>query len=239
MNPRKASIGALLGEYERRHVVLPEFQRPYSWEKTQLAAFWGDLKNFCERYKKDSVAASYFLGPIVTIESSAEITVLDGQPRLATATILLSVLRDIAREIHGAQPLQELDYFARDIQRELIEKKDTQPLRYALTLSELDEPYFLPAFKTSPATPATPAIRSHKLMQAAYDYFHQEVSVLTDGKQALPACEELKLLRDTLTKGMNLVVIVVDDEESAYDIFEALNDRGLRLSVPDLVVNLF
>jgi uncharacterized protein with ParB-like and HNH nuclease domain len=79
MTPRKTSIGGLLGEYERRQIKLPEFQRPYSWEKTQVATFWGDLKTFRDRYDKSPVDASYFLGPIVVIESKTEITILDGQ----------------------------------------------------------------------------------------------------------------------------------------------------------------
>jgi len=29
----KYTIGSLLGRYERRRVVLPPFQRTYSWEK--------------------------------------------------------------------------------------------------------------------------------------------------------------------------------------------------------------
>ena len=98
MTPRKTSIGGLLGEYERRPIKLPEFQRPYSWERAQLAAFWSDLQSFQERYDKNSVSATYFLGPVVVIESKEEITILDGQQCLATATILLAVFRDLALE---------------------------------------------------------------------------------------------------------------------------------------------
>src|SRR6478672_164028 len=135
MTPRKTSTGGLLGEYERRQIKLPEFQRSYSWEKAQVATFWRDLKAFRERFDKSPVDASYFLGPIVVIESKTDITVLDGQQRLATATILLAALRNLARELHATNPFQELDYFARDVQRELIEKKDTKPRAYSLTLS--------------------------------------------------------------------------------------------------------
>ena len=35
-----------------------------------------------------------------------------------------------------------------------------------------------------------------------------------------------------------MVAIKVQAEEDAYRIFETLNDRGLRLSVPDLLLNL-
>ncbi len=238
MTPRKASVGELLNEYQRLPLKLPEFQRPYSWEKTQVATFWGDLKAFRDRYEKNAVNAKYFLGPVVLMESKTEITVLDGQQRLATATIFLSVLRDLARKLDATTPLQDLRDFARDIQRELIEKKDTAPLVYSLTLSELDEPYFLQTIKTDPPTTVKPAVRSNQLMKAAYDYLSGEVSPLIQGLAAQQQLKVLKSLKDSLTKGMYLVAIFVDSEEDAFDIFETLNDRGLRLSVPDLVVNL-
>ncbi|MFA5115679.1 MAG: DUF262 domain-containing protein [Candidatus Omnitrophota bacterium] len=238
MIPRKTSIGQMLGEYERRNIVLPEFQRPYSWEKTQLAVFWADLQAFRDRFEKRPVDATYFLGPIVIMETPTEITVLDGQQRLATATILLAVFRNLARESHVASPFQDLDYFARDIQRELIEKKDSRPLVYSLSLSELDEPYFLQAIKTDSPAIIKPSLRSHQLIQRAYDFFYEEIKVLLDNKSSKEQLLVLCSLKDALAKGMSLVAIVVDDEEDAFDIFETLNDRGLRLSVPDLVVNL-
>ena len=174
----------------------------------------------------------------MVIESDLEITVLDGQQRLATATIFLSVLRDLARELHVGRPFQELDYFARDLQREIIEKKDTTPRLYSLTLSELDEPYFHQTIKTDPPAAVKPTLRSHQLMKGARDFFAEELKVVLQGKKPETQLQELKSFREALTKGMALVAIAVKDEEAAYDIFEALNDRGLRLSVPDLVVNL-
>lgn len=184
MTPRKASVGELLNEYQRFPLKLPEFQRPYSWEKTQVATFWGDLIAFRERSEKHSVDAEYFLGPVVLMETKTEITVLDGQQRLATATIFLAVLRDIARELHGLTPSPALHDFARDIQRELIEKKDTTPFVYSLTLSDLDEPFFLQRIKSDSPTKVKPSVRSNQLMQTAYDYFVEEVKPLLNGKPA-------------------------------------------------------
>jgi hypothetical protein len=237
MTPRKTSVGGLLSEYERRQIKLPEFQRPYSWDKSQVATFWGDLTAFRKAYDKSPVDASYFLGAIVIIESKTEITILDGQQRLATATIFLAALRDLAKQLNVASPFQDLDYLARDIQRELIEKKDTTPLAYSLTLGDLDEPFFLQTIKT-PKAAVKPTLRSHQLIRKAYDFFAEELAALIAGKKPDQQVADLKSLRDALTKGMSLVAIVVNDEQDAYDIFETLNDRGLRLSVPDLVVNL-
>ncbi|MGV3753892.1 MAG: DUF262 domain-containing protein [Verrucomicrobiota bacterium] len=238
MTPRKASVGELLNEYQRLPLKLPEFQRPFSWEKAQVATFWGDLIAFRDRFEKHSLDAQYFLGPVVLMQTKTEITVLDGQQRLATATIFLAVLRDLAREFNEVTPASALHDFARDIQRELIEKKDTTPLVYSLTLSDLDEPFFLQRVKTDLPAKIKPTVRSNQLMQTAYAYFSEQVKPLLNGKLPLEQAKELKSLKDSLTKGMYLVAIYVDSEEDAYDIFETLNDRGLRLSVPDLVVNL-
>jgi hypothetical protein len=81
-------------------------------------------------------------------------------------------------------------------------------------------------------------LRSHQLMKGAYEFFSEQVNRSIGGKQPDAQVETLKWLKEALTKGMSLVAIAVEDESDAYDIFEALNDRGLRLSVPDLVINL-
>lgn len=165
------TIGGMLGRYERRQVVLPEFQRSYSWEKPQVATFLDDLLRFEQEYVAMPSIASYFLGSIVLIEQEENMLLLDEQQRLATATIILAAMRDIARTLDKKEYSKGAD-LARDIQRELIEK-DTDSVSYSLTLGELDEPYFLGAIKTDP--PAVPAtkLRSHQMIQAAYDQVHK------------------------------------------------------------------
>jgi len=233
---QNVSIGSLLGRYERRPVVLPEFQRSYSWEKSQVTTFWDDLMSFHHTYSASPVDASYFLGPIVILDDKQQITLLDGQQRLATATILLAALRDTARGLDKATSAKGAD-FARDIQRELLEK-DTDPITYSLTLNRLDKPFFEKTIQHDPPENAKVSLRSHNLIKNAYEIFLAEARGLIVGKPPTEALKLLKTFQDALTKGMALVAITVQTEEDAYAIFETLNDRGLRLSVPDLVVNL-
>ena len=61
---------------------------------------------------------------------------------------------------------------------------------------------------------------------------------VTKGLSVDKTLKRLKSLRDALTKGITLIAMQMQNEEDAYNIFETLNDRGLRLSVPDLVLNL-
>jgi hypothetical protein len=232
----KYTVGALLGRYELRRVVLPEFQRSYSWEKAHVTTFWDDLTLFEKKYSQSPGKASYFLGPIVLIERDDSILLLDGQQRLATATIALSAIRDVARSLDKPGFVRGGD-LARDIQSELIEK-DTDPVTYSLTLSELDEPFFLKAIKTDPPSVPLSKLRSHALIQGAYQISIDRLSTAIKAKSPGESLHVLKSVRDALSKGVTLIGMLVQSEEDAYTIFETLNDRGLRLSVPDLLLNL-
>lgn len=232
----KYTIGTLLGRYERRRVVLPPFQRTYSWEKAQVNQFWNDLTLFENEFAKAPQTATYFLGPIVVIQQEDQIELLDGQQRLATATISLAAMRDASRVLDKPGSTKGHD-LARDIQRELLEK-DTEPVTYSLTLGELDEPFFVKSIKTDPPAVPVNKLRSHNLILTAYQIAQDRITAFIKGKSYEESIRILKSLRDSLSKGMTLIGIVVQNEEDAYTIFETLNDRGLRLSVPDLVLNL-
>lgn len=233
---RTVSVGNLLGEYETRPVRLPPFQRAYSWDKSEVATFLSDLSSFATDYASDPVQASYFLGSIVEIASDSEILLLDGQQRLATATILLAAMRDVARTVTTPKGNDGPD-LARDIQSRLIEK-GLEPLKYALTLGDLDEPFFLARVKTDPPQPAKAVLRSHSLIEQAYSLCASALHTAIAGRPAADQIKILRNLRDAVAKSTRLIAIDVVSEEDAYEIFEALNNRGLRLSVPDLVLNL-
>jgi hypothetical protein len=236
LDTNKYTIGTLLGRYERRRVILPQFQRSFSWEKAHLNQFWDDLVLFESAFAKAPRTASYFLGPIVVIQQEDHIELLDGQQRLATSTIALAAIRDAARALDKPGSTKGAD-LARDIQRELVEK-DTDPVSYSLTLSQLDEPFFIKAIKNDPPAVPISKLRSHKLIVTAYQIAADRIAALLKGKSYEDALRLLKSLSDSLSKGMTLIGIIVQNEEDAYTIFETLNDRGLRLSVPDLVLNL-
>ena len=233
---RSQTIGTLLGRYERRPVFLPPFQRSYSWEKAQVSAFLDDLLAFISSYEKSPKTASYFFGPIVVMESNDQITLLDGQQRLATSIIALAAMRDIARSIDTPVITRGAD-FARDVQREILEK-DLEPTTYSLTLGELDEPFFAQVIKTDPPQKASAKLRSHKLIDATYQMSRTKVSESLKGLSVDDSIKRLRLFYSALTKGFTVAAITVASEGDAFKIFETLNDRGLRLSVPDLVLNL-
>ena len=88
-------MGDLLSESHEGRVIVPTFQRGYSWGKKHVDAFWKDIEDFRKKRKAKGASDKYFLGPIVIMPSTTseqDLILLDGQQRLATATILLSPL---------------------------------------------------------------------------------------------------------------------------------------------------
>lgn len=76
---------------------IPEYQRPYSWDEEQAIQLLEDLTEAIDRGGDDP----YFLGSLVLIKDpdEARADVVDGQQRLTTLTIMLSVLRHLAEDL--------------------------------------------------------------------------------------------------------------------------------------------
>ena len=229
-------IGELLGSFERRVVAVPRFQRGYSWERPHVATFWNDVVAFSQEYERNPKSATYFFGPVVVQNQLEEIHLLDGQQRLATVTILLAVIRDTARTLTftRGEPGHDL---AHEIKSQLIQKDESDP-PFALRLGELDQGFYQAVVQTDPREDLTPTLRSHELIRTAYKDLRQFVGEAIAGLDSDAALKKLKHLKDSVAKGMLVVAINVESEDDAYSIFETLNDRGLRLSVPDLLLNL-
>jgi len=164
-NSQSKNIGELLGGNERARIVVPKFQRGYSWEKRHVEAFWTDIRTFQKESSVKGGPDKYFLGPIVLQQESKEtIHLLDGQQRLATATILFTAIRDVARELK----IQAATDFARDVQREMIEKSASTG--YSLEMGEMDLLYFSETIQTDPPANKKAALRSHRNIQTAKTY---------------------------------------------------------------------
>src|SRR5215218_3527249 len=79
--------------------AIPDYQRSYSWTTEQAEELLSDL---LDAMGDDGVPIEslnpYFLGSIVLIKepSAAGSEVIDGQQRLTTLTILVSVIRSLA-----------------------------------------------------------------------------------------------------------------------------------------------
>lgn len=228
-NTAPKTVGELLGNNLREHIVVPTFQRGYEWGKKHVVAFWKDIEKFVEERAKTNGPSRYFLGPIVTLESEGAIHLLDGQQRLATTTILLSVLRDHAKDITTTAAAS----FARNIQTQLIQKETG----FALQLGEMDAAYFEETIQKESPTRVKAKIRTHRNIEIARKTLWAAVQHVLAGANPQAKLNLLGTYVQVIRSDLVMACIPVHSERDAYRIFETLNDRGLRLSVPDLLLN--
>lgn len=76
------SIRTLFGDRDKKFVV-PEYQRAYAWEERQFSQFLDDLKECNQKY--------YYLGHFLFEKRDNVLYVIDGQQRLTTCIIFISV----------------------------------------------------------------------------------------------------------------------------------------------------
>lgn len=135
--------------------VIPDYQRPYSWEKDECETLWEDLKNFAfpEDDDFDDDNDEYFLGTIVTyfVKDYKENEIIDGQQRLITLLLLLrafyeksdavnsKVLDKISECIWHMDKDDNPDKTRTKIKSEVATEEDTKDLNSILELGEVDK----------------------------------------------------------------------------------------------------
>ena len=230
LEARLDGIGHLLTD---RYIVVPPYQRAYSWTAEQIEELLRDLSD-AMREKE----AEYFLGTIVlTKHQAGQNAVIDGQQRLATISILICAIRNHFFAIGDAERANELhrDYLAKKELRGLSETAH-------LTLMAADNGFYesdiLP--KPNPTANVRPKAKknlpaSNARLEVALHLCTEHINTLakTTHTPAVVLLDWIEYLNDKA----KVIVVEVNDEAAAYTIFEVLNDRGLELSVSDLLKN--
>ena len=216
---------------------IPRFQRPYSWGKTEVENFWDDIIN--------DMTDSYFIGSMVVYQTKKPyFGIVDGQQRLTTITIVLSVIRDAFAKLGDTN-------LAKGIHR-YIERPNNDFIDEFVLDTETSFPYLqthIQSFEDSPSKINFDCDvgAEEANLKLAYDLLSEklaahipeisDVNLQQDLFTPENSIIKLKALRDKFLS-LKLVFIQLDNEDDAYLIFETLNARGRDLRTSDLVKNL-
>ena len=203
---------------------IPPYQRPYAWEKEQAGELLSDL--FDAMGNKNENGGTYFLGSIVLIKDRNDPLsfVVDGQQRLTTLTILLSVLRDLSDDDEVKSRRCGYIYQKADEDRGTSE-------RCRLRLREQDQSFFCNHIQKLGATGNTNNVDKHgepqiRIIENAI-YFINKLSEKSDAQRS-------ELFR-FIIQNCYLVVVAVPTPEAAMRIFTVLNARGMDLKPTDIL----
>ncbi len=212
---------------------VPPHQRNFAWSIEEVEQLWNDITDALSEDLPE-----YFLGTIVVQENREEKTrgIIDGQQRLATLAMFFAAIRTVYQE-HGDDRANEVynDYLGvRDRRTRLTDSR--------LTLNQVNEPIFQKLVIDNAADKEFDSVIKHKgenssnvFLSKVAQFIRTAVREKTkaDKKYETFLIELEEFVRDRIV----VILVRVGDEADAYLIFETLNDRGLDLSISDLLKN--
>lgn len=226
ISAKEQSLAKIFGE--DYVFTIPGYQRPYAWGIDQAQELFDDLLGalaFTSNQVSDSVP--YFLGSIVLIkdENSPTATVVDGQQRLTTLTLLLSAIRATVKNEEVESGITNCIYEKGNV------VKGTQAM-YRLSLRDRDRDFFRKYVQHEDGfkdllQKNTNLTDPQKRLQENAKLFSEELIKLSPAELA-------RLVQFIITR-CYLVVVSTPDLDSAYRIFGVLNSRGLDLSATDIL----
>lgn len=202
-----------------KQYVVPLFQRSYSWTKKEWGILWDDI---VELYEEDS-PRTHFVGSIVTMptvsvpEGVAKYLLIDGQQRLTTIYILLTLLREKAKENSEFELAEEINNTL------LVNpyKKDFD--YYKLQPTQLDRETFQRLIQSESPNSNNPILD-------AYQFFERKFR-----QRNL----DIRTLKKVVSNNLSVVSIVLDADDNPHLVFESLNAKGRPLTQSDLIRNYF
>lgn len=213
-----------------KQYVVPLFQRSYSWDKKEWQVLLDDLLELNEQENP----RTHFVGSIVTMpttsvpEGVAKYLLIDGQQRLTTLFIILTLIRDLAKQ-------NDQEELADEINQTLLVNPFKKELDYFKLLpTQSDRKSFQELIKPQPEQP-TPSTSDNQQIsinqiQNAYTFFEKKLRGNTIDGQAL---------KKVITSNLSVVSIVLDLDDDPYLVFESLNAKGRPLTQADLIRNYF
>ncbi|WRB56328.1 DUF262 and DUF1524 domain-containing protein [Helicobacter pylori] len=213
MEAKATTLLNFIKDNQKNQLVIPIYQRLYSWEKEQCKQLWDDIIKIGGDDKMDG----HFIGSILYVldgitHSNNALLIIDGQQRLTTITLLLTALRD-----HWSDKRKEIeDHY-------LINSDKDSDKKFRLILSESDKDTLLSLIdkdKIEPSEPSLKIVENFKL-------FEEWVSNTDKLETIFKGLEKLTIVWIALKKG----------EDDPQLIFESMNSKGMELTQTDLIRN--
>ncbi len=203
---------------------IPLYQRPYDWDIDKVSQLWDDI---------NSNEPGYFLGFLLfkpdppNEPNPSEFEIVDGQQRLATLLLLIRAFIEILEENNAKGIADEFqkDYISQH-------RAGAKESRITLTLSKRDKDKF-DSLLRGDNLPISKKLSSWKNLDNTIIFFKEKLLQLNQkkGQEGI-----INFVNDKVLKATFLDVRLGNDSD-VYQFFETLNDRGMDLSIADLVKN--
>ena len=220
-----------------RFYQVPNYQRPYSWDADNLADLIDDLVTAYSEDKNEN----YFCGSLVLVKNEKDkdvmkekedrfnvFDIIDGQQRITTFTIIFCVFRDVYQS--------KLREKAKDYINESIRDKYSQDREKLKLLtnekSQIDfKSTVLNGIDFKEVKNIAKDISDNKYVQNAYYIRSFLEEYISDEEKNIDVNEFVEWIFEKVV----VTFIECPSEDSAIQIFNVLNTRGMPLSPIDIL----
>jgi hypothetical protein len=227
--------------YLPQRLLVPLFQRPYVWSKeAQWQPLWEDVTRLADRSLDGDIEVRHFLGAVVlqqqltSVGNLSSYTIIDGQQRLTTLQLLLDAIHDsvVERELDG------LGHQLEDLVRNQKHHCRTDEDRFKVWPTNRDREGFA-AVMGARMSDYTDVPDADARMVQAHAYFKEacDAWLAGGGSASVSLQDRARALVDAVSVRLQVVVIDLQPDEDAQEIFETLNARGTPLTAADLIKN--
>lgn len=208
-----------------KHYKVGYFQREYKWKRNHIEDLIIDLErsfnsNWKSTHSQKEVAnySKYYMGPIVLFTDNSEYSIVDGQQRLTSFVLIMIFLNNQFKNIlHINDKFKGYIYsehYGIEAYNMNIQERSTM-LDHLYLGHSLDE-----------------CILSNESCKTILERYNDITELFPPSlleKNVLP------LFANWLTEKLVFIEIMTQTSESAYTIFETMNDRGLNLTQTELL----
>ena len=240
--------------FQNRLFRIPDYQRGYAWQQSQLADFWDDLINLQQdRYHYTGLLSLKLLGRKETKDWGSDLWmvdkgfkachIVDGQQRLTTFVILLNEIICFVRELDENKGKKDDEIvLGYDTLKDVVVKyiyQSRPPMNQITTYLfgyEVDNPsadylrykiFGEPYFGTVNETYYT------KNLKFAKSFFRENLTALYENE----GIEGINNLYLKLTLKLMFNIHEIDDDYDVFVAFETMNNRGKKLTNLELLKN--
>lgn len=199
--------------------VIPVYQRNYDWRKTECKQLFEDILEV----GKNPSLSSHFIGSIVHVHDDVyssnrikELSIIDGQQRLTTITLIYLSLYNFARLTNREEMVEEIK------ETYLINKFSSEDDKLKLKLTENNDK----ALKFLLRNSNQETFDDYSNIIANFNYF-----------KTLVNDDNFEAVWNGLSKLMFVEVALDKNKDDPQRIFESLNSTGLELTQADLIRN--
>lgn len=217
MKASETQVQKFLSVTETRFVI-PIYQRNYDWSVTQCKQLLDDIKHVGRGFED-----AHFIGSVVYIHDDIytstdikELSIIDGQQRLTTLTLIYLAIYHLAIELND-ENLKTRIYELYLVNKFAPEGEKTKLQPTPQNLDALN--YLLRADNTEEFSGYSRIIDN-------FEYFRGEINE-----------DNLPVILDGLSKLMIVEISLERQKDNPQRIFESLNSTGLELSQADLIRN--